>query len=53
MTPEEIDKLKKAAKMINSHYVFADVRQYAEILRQAKPSVYLLHGYYPGGRNNP
>lgn len=53
MTPEELEQLKRAAKMMRSNYLVTGVQQYAEILRLSKPSVYLLHGYYPGGRNNP
>lgn len=53
MNKDELEKLKAAAKKVRSNYLVTGVQQYAAILKQMKPAVYLLHGYYQGGRNNP
>lgn len=50
------DVLKKYIALdssMASDVMMVGPKQYAEIIRLTKPSVYLLHGYYPGGRNNP
>lgn len=53
MNKDDVQKLAAAARKVRSNYLITGVQQYAAILKETKPSVYLLHGYYPGGRNNP
>lgn len=37
----------------NNKLMYVDCRVWSVILKESKPSVWLLHGYYPGGRNDP